>query len=280
MGWLKDPHAVNRGLSRMLGYLGDAIPQYMQQKQANQRYETEQAAEQDRWQQGHDLRVAAGERAEGLSKLREEEQTARRAQERQENLMETLNYFAGQRDSRARRKRADEDLKVKRGYLRLAQEKPQKTGPSDAQLRLLAGDYRKREIGRLSTDIQTRMSEVNPGGYRDLLGTRTLPSNDPAVLGSLLGDDGDFKVMTKDNWGPWNEYGPDPTMSAKLDTLTAHYNRPTVDYLPMMRERAGGGYLSGASGDAMDQWGRSVYQDRWDGLTPDQKQTLYEGYNK
>ena len=64
MGWLKDPHAVNRGLSRMLGYLGDAIPQYMMQKQANQRYEAEQAAEQERWQQGYDLRergVAANE---------------------------------------------------------------------------------------------------------------------------------------------------------------------------------------------------------------------------
>ena len=281
MGWLKDPHAVNRGLSRMLGYLGDAIPQYMMQKQANQRHEAERAAQDEYRTNLLGERTRANDRAdeqwgvEKASLLREPLDKIREGVNAPSPKPQTFDQWLIQEHGMGRI--TTEQMLGARGK---AKPPPKKTGLSDAQLRLYADNYRKTEMGRLSGDIHNRMNTLDPDKYQGLITDRTLPSDDPAILGPLIDKGGPFRVMTKDNWGPWNEHGADPEMTAKLDTLNAHYNTPTVDYLPMMRERATGGYLSGPSGDAMDQWGRSVYQDGWDGLTTDQKQTLYEGYNK
>lgn len=212
------------------------------------------------------LSEAAGGRAERGLGLQEErfglEQQRFEAGQQQEPLTESQQFdqFLQQNPEAAQRlfqaRISEAELK--------GQPKPEKPekGPSLSERLKLGGEQQQSKIRQLSGDVMERFEALDPALVDELIGGGDLPSEDPAILGSLsrqfLGK------KDKPYWFTGDTTITDPTLEAKLDTLGQVFEAPAIQ--PEL------------GSPAMEKWIKQAYPSRWRGLSLEAKQKLFSKY--
>ena len=250
------------GLGQGFNYAGQNLLPYLQQKEAgkrqgmlddlyNERYEAQIATKAE--QEEYDRRAYADKQYRGdIQSMIELEDTRK-----QDVLDEKYRH-----DLLGQRKRESDETKRYHDLIYQGKKDDIKSGK-----RILSGDWRKSSAGKVFSQITKELIRVNAGEIPE----KGLPQ-DPNDLRVLLSNPGAFDEIAGTGYFDDDDYDKTNLMEL-VDEYERLYNMSDMEAYNLQ-------YGSGGNESSTDSWGRGKYGNQWDELTAEQKQQLYNGYNK